>query len=214
MKLRSFCQLANCVWCVIWIVGCGTTYSKAVRLRPERYPTVFQQPASNNLGIGFAVYYPRSSDTSYRIAGEQALRLLAWSENVRVHGERQFEVTAGGTLEFRGENIELLDVTPVDTEVCVFDTLISGRRVWIQVARQSRAQELRELADFTDKTPPWIAHLPPDGTMLYALGTALIARNDEAGSWQVATYNALVEMAFKAWKHARKMEPVDNKTRT
>ena len=50
--------------------------------------------------------------------------------------------------------------------------------------------------------------------MLYALGTALIARNDEAGSWQVATYNALVEMAFKARARLQSLELLEGQRAT
>jgi len=210
----AFFQLVISVWCLIYIVGCATIYSPTIRLRSERYPQFFQQSTRDNQGVGFATYYPRSTDISMSLAHERALRLLAWSEKVRVTGERQFEQTVGGTLEFRGESIELLEIDPMDGEACFFDSVFSGRRVWIQAARKPHVPGLGELTELPREPPPWIAHPPSDGDMVYALGTASIARRDEPGSWEVATYNALVEIAFKAKSRLRSLEVLEGEMAT
>ena len=210
----AFLQLVISVWCLAYIVGCAATHSPTIALRSERYPQFFQQPTRGNLGVGFATHYPRSIDISISRAHERALRLLAWSEKVRVTGERQFEQTAGGMLEFRGESIELLEIDLMDGEACFFDSVFSGSRVWIQAARKPHVPGLGELTELPREPPPWIAHPPPDGDMIYALGTASIAHRDEPGSWEVASYNALVEIAFKARSRLRSLEVLEGETAT
>ena len=199
--LRSLASWLG-VWLVCWgAMGCGAIHSfvdsPSETSRLSSYPRLFQQPTSKDQGIGFAPLYPRSMDASYQRAHATARTMLAWSEHVRVAGSRQFEYTPAGHLEFRGEHIDLLEIAPIDSQDCRYDTARVGSFVWIQAYKDDPSRSIDEAVELSETTPPWIAHPPPDGPMLYALGTARVARSDEPGSWEVATYNALVETAFK-----------------
>lgn len=205
-----------CLALVLTLWGCAkrrlSEWDDRGGLGASRYPAFFLNPVSKgHYGFGFAQRYPRSVEESYRLATEQALRLYAWSSHVRVKGVRQFEQTAGGYLEYRGQQIDLLELSTTGGEECNLDTLTTSQHVWI-IAAAAEGHQDKMLVSWSKESPPWITHSPPDEARVYALGIEPIALHDEAGSWELATYDALVDLAFEVGARFRSLDKVYDQT--
>ena len=161
----------------------------------KKYPALFRNPPQQALGVSFVRQGYKT--TNHTPAHNRALRLLAWSQQVRVQGEQLAEQTVDG-LALRGDNIKLLEVPEIASEACRVETLIVEGRSWI-VARLVQAQEEEhswgEWGYFKPDSPTWINALPKDDGWLYATGMVKAPLKDEAGSWELATYRALVNLA-------------------
>ena len=188
---------------LVLVACCGPGKSQGVRLDAQapsraagRYPAIFLHPPGGPAGIGFSPLGRYSCDSSYAHAAGMACRLLAWSTHVRVRGERLFQRLPGGDLEFRGEHIDLLELPETAPESCRLETLAVAGRAWI-LALPEKGPEAAwgAMETFSRKPPSWIEVPRRDPGWRYAMGTASVSIKDEAGSWEVATYRALVELA-------------------
>lgn len=168
------------------------------------YPAAFVQ-ARGPAGVGFQPLAFRRQDASYEAAVQMARRQLAWTLKVRVQGERLFERTGGGLQEYRGENIQLLEVPDLDPAVCRLDTVETGRHIWV-FARQAGAAAGAGKARFAAEAPSWLAELPRQKGWYYATGSAPVSYRDEPGSWELATYHALVELALAVQTRTRHLQ--------
>ena len=181
------------------LLTCG---GKSVRLDAQvhstadkSYPGVFCKPSGGPVGIGFSPLGHYTSDSSYVQAAETACRLLSWSTRVRVKGERLFERTPLGALEFRGESFELLDLPELTPESCHLDSLAVDRHAWIVAVPEGAAVASGGETIFSSEQPGWISEMPRDAGWLYSLGISPISFRNEPGTWEMATYQALVELA-------------------
>ena len=159
----------------------------------KKYPALFCNPPQQALGVSFVRQGYKT--TNHTPAHNRALRLLAWSQQVRVQGEQLAEQTVGG-LALRGDNIKLLEVPEIASEACRVETLIVEGRAWI-VARlaQEEGHSWGGWGYFKPDPPIWINELPQDDGWLYASGMVKAPFKDEADSWELATYKALVNLA-------------------
>ena len=198
MKAASWSGLAGLLFLLVSCSG-----SKSARLEAQvpskadkEYPAIFCNPPGGLAGIGFSPLGRYSSEPAHARAAAMACRLLAWSTHVRVKGERLFEQIPGGALEFRGENIELLEVPEVVPEACRLETLEVVRHAWIVAVPEEGGMVAAGACSFSQSPPAWIAATPRESGWLFAVGSAAVSFRDEPGSWDLATYHALVELAF------------------
>ena len=159
----------------------------------KKYPALFCNPPQQALGVSFVRQGYKTTD--HTPAHNRALRLLAWSQQVRVQGEQLAEQTVAGFAP-RGDNIKLLEVPEIASEACRVETLIVEGRAWIS-ARLAQEEEHSwgGWGYFKPDPPTWINSLPQDDGWLYASGMVKAPFKDEAGSWELATYRALVNLA-------------------
>lgn len=194
----SLCS--SCAW------GAEKQVSREKRDLP-RYPVVFCEPQSGSYGLGFSKLSPRSPKPSCRQAVEMACRSLAWSTHVRVKGERLYEQIAGDRTECRGENIALLDLAEVGPEQCTLDTLLHAPYAWVIATRNSAPPQGWEVVTTLPATAPaWITNMPESPSWYYATGHSQLAYKDEPGSWELAGYNALVELAFSVKSRLKRLD--------
>ncbi len=173
----------------------------------SRYPSIFLKPPRGLAGIGFSPLGLYTSDSSYVRAAEMAYRQFAWSSRVRVKGERLFEQVLGGGLAFRGEQIELLDVPATGPESCRLETLAVDRQAWIVALPADRDGGVPKGVDELGRDlPSWVLETPRVAGWFYALGSAVNSFKDEPGSWELATYNALVELAISVGARSEALE--------
>ncbi|MBM3280952.1 MAG: hypothetical protein FJY95_23170 [Candidatus Handelsmanbacteria bacterium] len=190
---------ASCAW--------GTAEQLIRESSLPRYPAVFHESPNSSLGIGFSKFSKLSPQESYTHAVEMACRSLAWSTQVRVKGERLFEQTAGDRTESRGENIDLLDLAEIGPEKCTLDTLLHPPYAWVVATDNSTPpQGWKELAALSATAPLWISSTPGNPSWHYATGCSQIAYKNEPGSWELAAYNALVELAFLVKSRVRRLD--------
>jgi len=190
-------------WVGLLLLGVGCGGGKAVRLDPSAasqvlFPSIFCYPPGGLVGIGFnppGYYY---ADESFARATERACRLLAWSIHVRVQGERLVEQLATGQMAFRGENFKLLELPEVLPETCHLETLEVKQHAWVIATQEGSTARVGGWTAFSAERPAWISQLPEQSGWLYSVGLAQISYRDEPGSWEVATYNALIELALSA----------------
>lgn len=172
--------------------------AKEPRRRPRfEYPEAFvHPPRAGALGIGFAPLYPQSVATSCSLATASACRSLSWALRVRVRGEQLFEGDGRWGFQFRGESLALLDTPTLTPEVCQFDTVRLGRRVWVTARPPGDRAVLGPVAPLPRAAPDWVRASPPLAGHLVSVGTAAVAYNDEPGSWELAEYYALRDLAL------------------
>ena len=173
----------------------------------RRYPELFRAGHLAPHGLGFSRVYSHARDEAIDRAGEMALRSLSWSIHLRVAGERLFERTGDGELEFRGESIELLEVPQLALAECVVETLETDSHVWI--AAHSEGHESPSLGvslEFSAEPPGWVTEGRRDSDWIFASGSARSSHRDEPGAWEVAAYRAVVELAFSTGLAHRNLE--------
>jgi len=190
------------------LTGCASFRSAegVAAEKPQRYPVLFQQETRARLGIGFSSLHRFSPAGSCSLAAETACRALAWSIRVRVQGERLLERTGGGHLEYRGENIALLELPEVTPETCLLETLQVDQRVWVAAVREGLPADSGPALIFPSRPPAWIKEVPREPEWHTAVGAARISYKDEPGSWELAAYQALVELAFSVGSRTRSLE--------
>jgi hypothetical protein len=132
-----------------------------------------------------------------------ACRLLAWSAHVRVKGEK----LAGTDFAAGGARIELLEVPIREPGQCRLDTLNLDGYGWILATGEEAEVDFGGTAAFEKKRPAWIAQMPAEKEWQYGRGQVEVSYVDEAGSWEVATYRALLDLAFSFTRvGARRLE--------
>lgn len=193
------------------VVSCAGIQTQTIRptytldsvsfAREKKYPALFCTPPQQTIvgvsfvGQGYAV-------TDYTQAQDRALRQLAWGKRVRIQGEHLSQQTLGG-FEPRGQKIDLLEVPAVALEMCRADTLLVDGRVWISTRFQNipGGYSWGAWGYFISDPPVWIDDMPRNANWHYATGTAKVPFKDEAGSWELATYRALIKLAVNVgWK--------------
>ena len=112
--------------------GCGilTKDRAAKSLSSHEYPNDFMIPSSARSGYGMARRYHISHNESYREAMAMGIRHLSWTYPLRVKGVRLHEHGPSGSIDFSGQDAELVDGALVDSAACVFDSVTSDRLVW------------------------------------------------------------------------------------
>ncbi len=164
---------------------------------PAVYPLWFIHPPAVPTGVGFSLPGQVTRGPAYTQAVEMAGRMLAWSTHVRVRGERLYWRTPDGRLESGGQKVELLELPELAPDICQLDTLNIDRYTWVVAhGRGSVIPVPAAVASFTPSAPAWIAVTPREPGWHHALGIATLASRDEPGSWELATYRALVELAI------------------
>lgn len=172
--------------------------------RPDKdYPAAFVQ-ADAAAGVGFSPLNRFRDTPSLDAAVEMARRQLAWSVRVRVRGERLFQRTELGQLEYRGEDISFVEVAEVPDDAVRLDTLKVGGHHWV-FARAGDSTP-KGGATFAAAMPVWLSAPPQKVGWLYAGGTAPVSYRDEPGSWDLATYRALVDLAFAVQVRTSRLE--------
>ena len=189
---------------MVLVISCAGTQPHAIsptytlasvsQAGKKKYPALFCNPPQQAV-IGISFVRQGYKATDYMPAHNRALRQLSWSKRVRIQGEQLFEQMARG-LAARGEKIELLEVPPVALDACRADTLMVDGRAWVSV--RQRAEDGHSWGGwgyFKPDPPAWIKTLPQDAGWHYATGTVKAPFKDEAGSWELAMYNALINLA-------------------
>jgi len=156
------------------------------------YPAVFCKPSRGLAGIGFSPLGAFSSDSSYARASRMACRLLAWSTHVRVKGEK----LGGSSFGAGGARIELLEVPALAPEQCRMDTMDLAGNGWILATNGGEDAGFGGKDSFAEERPSWIRRMPDKKDWYYGRGQAEVSYIDEAGSWELATYRALLDLAF------------------
>lgn len=177
----------------ILLFACGGPPLQATKpARENRYPAFFVSGSFEPYGIGMSPIY-RDRARSDSVATAMALRGLSWARHVRVRGEKLFQVRGVGDLHFRGQDVELLDAAPVRAQSTRLDTCVLDDRVW--VVAQGPGPLCAQTQMFPETKPGWFEELPKKNGWTFAHGVSALSYKDEAGSWEVATYRALVELA-------------------
>jgi|SaaInl7_135m_RNA_FD_contig_21_1711243_length_2011_multi_6_in_0_out_0_2 hypothetical protein len=161
----------------------------------ERYPARFHN-TSDIAAAGFGEKGRFEGANACSLATQQAKRMLAWSGKVRITGEALYEISPSGQLAFRGSNIEISEITNDSEERLSIDTLSLGSRCFAFAANYEMAQASDVASSFSAVEPAWVSRRPQRSTaLLCEVGVAELAFHDEAGSWEVATYRALLSLA-------------------
>ena len=204
MKARwAWCGLAGLG---VLLIACGSGPSSRQSFQPfhydydlqvpsrleKHYPGVFHTPPGGPVGVGFSPLGAFSSDSSYVRAARMACRLLAWSIHVRVRGEK----LAGASFGPGGERIELLETPALSVEQCRLDTLALDGHGWITATAGTATATFGKAASFGEQTPSWTTQNPQQKGWHYGRGVAEVSYVDEPGSWELATYWALLDLAF------------------
>ena len=175
----------------------------------KKYPVLFCTPLQQAV-VGVSFVLQGYAATNYTQAQNRALRQLSWSKRVRVQGEQLGEQTARG-FESRGQKIDLLEVPSIALEACRADTLLMDDRAWVSVRLGTEGgHSWGRWSYFRSDPPTWIKTLPQDAHWHYATGTAKVPFKDEAGSWELATYRALVDLAVSISGSVRHSDRVAN----
>jgi hypothetical protein len=162
-----------------------------------RYPTDFIKPGPGQVGFGLAPLYPRSPDVSYANAMDMATRGLSWTYPLHVKGERLFERGVDGAIAFRGQEVKLSEAVKVEAAACSFDSVAINRSAWVRAGlRPGAGAGSIVFANMIPERPPWLRELPSRPGEVIVVGISNLAHGDEGGSWEVATYNAIVDIAF------------------
>lgn len=189
------------------LAGCSALPRSNSRVTGSRYeyPIDFIQPSLARVGYGAAELYPISQDASYSEAMNMAVRHLSWTFSMRVAGERLFERGADGAIAFRGQVIDLAEAVTIDTGACLFDSTAIGGYAWVRVVPDAGGDSAPiATAYMAPARPSWLHELRFNQKQTFAIGMAEHKHGDEAGSWDVATYNALVSIAFNiSSKHSQ-----------
>ena len=164
----------------------------------KKYPALFCTPPTQAV-VGVSFVSRGYAVTDYTRALDRALRQLSWGKRVRVRGEQLFEQTFRGSVP-RGQKIDLLEVPSIALEACRVDTLLVDDRAWVSV-RLGTEGGWGKWGYFRPDPPGWIETLPRGDKWLYAMGIANAPFKDEAGSWELATYRALIDLAVSVGGH-------------
>ena len=199
------------MWAVLVVLCAGTrihsaqpTYTSHISptytLEPvalsgaKKYPALFCTPPLQAI-VSVSFVRQGYASTNYTRALDRAHLELSWGKRIRVQGERLAEQTPGGLVS-RGEKIDLLEVPVIALEACQADTALVDGRAWVSVRFGTEgSHSWGQWGYFRSDPPGWIETLPQDPHWHYATGTANAPYRDEAGSWELATYNALIELA-------------------
>ena len=171
----------------------------------EKYPALFCTPPPKAV-VGVSFVSQGYAVTDYTQALDRARRQLSWSKRVRVQGEQLFEQTFRGSAP-RGQKIDLLEVPSIALEACRVDTLLVDDRAWVSV-RLGIEGGWGKWGYFRPDPPGWIETLPRGDKWLYAMGIANAPFKDEASSWELATYRALIDLAVSVGGHMRHSDRV------
>ncbi|NKB67789.1 MAG: hypothetical protein GKR89_12065 [Candidatus Latescibacteria bacterium] len=169
---------------------------KPQRVRDTVYMQAFAQGLKGAIGLSFgSVGYQVSN---YQGAVETACRQLAWTQRVRIQGEQLFQDLPSGELIARGEQIQLLEVPEITPQSCRLETLVveEAKRFWIVASLPGQKKRLGGPIYFKKQTPDWVHTTPQQKGWIVAQGIAELSYQDEAGSWEWASYRALVELAL------------------
>ena len=126
-----------------------------------------------------------------------ALRHLSWAYPLRVKGERLYEHGPDGSIDFRGQEVELKESVRPDSASCKLDSIALKGSMWVRaLPKGSTAPFKRIHSSMPTDAPTWLSLLPSDSGSVYAIGVSQLSYRNEAGSWDLATYNAVIELAF------------------
>ena len=184
------------------------TYTLTSPARKKKYPALFCTPFQET-AVGVSFVHQGYTTIDYTQALARALRQLSWSKRVRVQREQLVEQTPEG-LALRGQKIDLLEVPSVALEAYRADTLLVDGRAWVSVRLdKDGGPSWGQWGYFKPDLPKWIKTLPEDADWSYASGSANAPYRDEAGSWELATYRALIELAVNLGKIRNSDQGVD-----
>jgi hypothetical protein len=162
-----------------------------------QYPTSFIKPVEIRAGYGMAPLYRTSQDVSYHEAASMALRHLSWAYPLRVKGERLYEHGPDGSIDFRGQEVELQESTKPDSASCKLDSIASEGSVWVRALPKGTTASFEGIhSSMPIDAPSWLLLLPSDADYVYSIGVSKVSYRNEAESWDLATYNAVIELAF------------------
>jgi len=175
-------------------------YYKEEQIRKySRYPKWFwQMPHSNNalFAVGYAqTYFYRES--SVEEATMNGIKSLAKSVSVRVKGERGFKDTILGP-EFAGEAFKeelkegVLDSVKKNYKVIATETVGNITLVLLCIGE---VPILSSEKGFNRNTPGWVSEPPQRHGFAYAVGQSNPQFHEEE-TWQLAEYNARVDLAL------------------
>ena len=182
---------------ILLMAGCAGRRSGSSSAPRAVYPVAFVSGAYAPHGLGMSYSLLMDREYADSLATDMAIRGLAWATRVRVRGERLFERTGAGDVQYRGQDVELLDVPEIDAATCVLDTCVLGGFVWVSASSGGAHVRLcTEAIPFSVDMPSWVQETPKKPGWIQAQGTAPYYYKDEPGSWEVGTYRALVELAM------------------
>lgn len=195
--MRTAAGWSGLVGLSLLLVTCGGTRSVQLGAQSnsrldKRYPAVFCKPSRGLAGIGFSPLGAFSSDSSYARATRMACRLLAWSMHVRVKGEK----LGGSSFGAGGAKIELLEVPALTPEQCRLDTMDVAGHGWILATSSGVKADFGGKDSFAEERPSWVSKIPDKKGWYYGRGRVEVSYIDEAGSWELAVYHALLDLAF------------------
>lgn len=195
--MRTAASCSGLVGLALLLVTCGGPQSVQLDAQihsrlDKHYPSAFCKPSGGLAGIGFSPLGAFSSDSSYARAAHMACRLLAWSTHVRVKGEK----LGGASFGAGGAKIELLEVPGLMPEQCRLDTMDVAGHGWILATSGVAKAVFGSRSSFAEKRPSWIRKTPDKKGWYYGRGQVEVSYIDEVGSWELATYQALLDLAF------------------
>ena len=157
----------------------------------KQYPSAFCKPSRGRAGIGFSPLGAFTSDAAYAQAAEMACRQLAWFTYVHVRGSQ----LSGESFGAIGQKVDLLDLPTITPAQCRLDSLDVDGHGWIQATSGGKA-DWGGVRSFPKKRPGWVRKTPDEQGWHYGRGQTEASYVNEAGSWETATYRALVDLAF------------------
>lgn len=182
---------------ILLAAGCTGRRAKTSSAARAVYPVAFVSGDFAPHGLGLSYLPPMNREYADSLATDMAIRGLAWATHVRVRGERLFERTGGGDVQYRGQNVELLDVPEISSDACVLDTCVLGGFVWVSASSSGAHVRLcANTTTFSMDMPSWVLETPSKPGWVLAQGTAPYYYKDEPGAWEVGTYRAVVELAM------------------
>ena len=162
-----------------------------------QYPTNFIKPVAKKSGYGMARLYRTSQDVSYHEAASMALRHLSWAYPLRVKGERLYEHGPDGSIDFRGQEVELKESVKPDSASCKLDSIALKGSMWVRALPKGSTASFEGIhSSMPIDAPTWLSLLPSDTAHVYSIGVSKVSYRNEAESWDLATYNAVIELAF------------------
>lgn len=208
-KLRTSARLIALVLGSLLLSGCMAFHPKS-ESEPVaffQYPNNFIKPVAIKAGYGMAPLYPITQSVSFHEASSMALRQLSWAYPLRVKGERLYEHGPDGSTDFRGQEIELQESTKPDSSSCKLDSIVLGESVWVRaLPKGSRRSFDGTQSSMSLDAPTWLSLLPRNTDSVYSIGVSKVSYRNEAASWDLATYNALIELAFTISSKQRHLE--------
>ena len=157
----------------------------------KQYPSAFCKPSRGLAGIGFSPLGAFTSDAAYAQAAQMACTHLAWSTYVRVRGSQ----LSGESFGAIGQKVDMIDLPTISPEQCRLDSFEVDDHGWILAASGGGA-DWGGVRSFPKKRPGWIRKTPDEQGWHYGRGQMEASYVNEAGSWETATYRALVDLAF------------------